>query len=109
MPATDTDVFAAMLGELEGNCLRVELVPLKRETNVGGCRRVAASRNAVWYQKFCAKHPSGRKRKNAAFDTRIKRRDIVRILTRLSRGLPSRSKYVPELQAISRRFEGDPF
>lgn len=98
-----------MLGELEGNCLEVVLVPCKRRVNEGGCVRVAASRNADWYRSFCAKHPSGRKRKNAAFDTRIKRRDIVRILTRLAGGLPSRSKYVSELQAISHRFEGDPF
>jgi hypothetical protein len=36
-------------------------------------------------------------------DTRIKRRDIVRILSRLSTGTTSRSKYAPELIALARR------
>lgn len=91
-----------MLAELESNQLTVVLAPSKRrDRREYDMIRVAASRNATWYQRFCAKHPSDRKRRNLAPDTKIRRKDIVRILTRLVNGLPSRSKYAEELKRIS--------
>ena len=92
-----------MLAELESSRLEVVLVPCRRFVNHGGCVRVAISKNAPWYQRFCADHGSSRKRKNAAHDTRIKRREIVRILGNLIAGR-SRSKYAPALLRIAGRY-----
>jgi hypothetical protein len=89
--------------ELESSCLEVVLVPCRREVNSGGCVRVCANRNCDWYRRFCAAHSSSRQRRKAAFDTRIKRRDTLRLLGRLIEGRPSRSKYVPELLGFALR------
>ena len=90
-----------MLAELESSRLEVVLVPSKRHTNEGGMIRVAASRNCNWYRRFCLSHPSSRKRNHRKPDTRIRRKDIVRILTRMTNGLPTRSKYANELRKIA--------
>ena len=63
--------------------------------------RVAVSRNAAWYRRLCLRHASGRMRSNRAPDTRIKRQNIARVLSRLVDGLPTRSKYAPELLRIA--------
>lgn len=96
-----------MLGELESSCLEVVLVPSRQRVNECGCIRVAVSRNATWYRRFCARHASGRIRNNAAFDTRIKRRNVVRTLNAILRGR-ARSKYVPELLRIAARYAAQP-
>lgn len=107
---TVKDGLEAMLGELRGNQLLVTLVPCKRETNVGGCIRVPISQNSEWYRKFCARHASSRRRRNALFDTRIKRVDTVRLLERMIEGKPTTSKYAPELLRIAQQFTNtDPF
>lgn len=106
MQAPSPDEIAGlevMLAELECNRLEVVLAPCKRPANVGGCVRVAASVNASWYRKFCAAHSSSRTRRNALPDTRIKRRNVERTLQRLAAGLPSTSKYAPELISIARK------
>jgi hypothetical protein len=100
MPTRELEM---LLCELESSCLEVMLVPLRRPANVGGCYRVASNRNATWYRQFCGRHLSVRMRHRRLPDTRIKRRDIVRILSRLSTGTTSRSKYAPELIALARR------
>lgn len=92
-----------MLAELESTQLEVALVPCRREVNIGGCIRVAVSRNCDWYRRFCSGHLSSRLRMKAAVDTRIKRRDTVRLLQRLITGAPSKSKYAPELQRLAER------
>ena len=79
-----------LLGELEGSCLEVALVPTRWRMNEGGCIRVAVSKNATWYQRFCRQHPSARIRKNQAFDTRIKRRNTIRALARFAQGASPR-------------------
>lgn len=94
-----------MLAELEGGQLEVVLAPCLHEVNVGGCIRVAVSRNADWYRRFCARHLSSRLRRNLAPDTRIKRRDTIRLLQRLIAGHESPSKYAPELLRLAMRFE----
>ena len=94
-----------MLAELSSHRLHVMLVPLnpnRRGYNEGGCKRVC-DRNPRWYSQFCSRHLSSRVRNHRKLDTRIKRRDILRILTRLSAGLPSSSKYAEELLDIARR------
>lgn len=92
-----------MLAELESSCLEVALVPSRHFVNEGGCVRVAVSKNAKWYRDFCARHASGRSRNNRAFDTRIKRRNVVRTLNAILRGR-ARSKYVPELLRLAKRY-----
>lgn len=92
-----------MLAELESSQLEVVLVPTRRWANEGGCVRVAISRNCDWYRRFCGLHGSDRVRRNALFDTRIKRRAVVRLLGRLIAGEPSRSKYVSDLLAIAEK------
>lgn len=95
-----------LLAELEGHQLQVALVPARREVNAGACVRVAVSRNARWYRDFCGRHPSGRLRRNAAPDTRIKRAHVRRLLARLIAGEAVRSKYAPELKRLAARAAG---
>lgn len=94
-----------MLAELESSSLEVVLVPCRRWVCEEGCVRVAISRNCDWYRRFCGLHGSDRVRRNALFDTRIKRRAIVRLLGRLIVGAPTRSKYVSELLALAARHQ----
>jgi hypothetical protein len=92
-----------MLNELEANQLVVMLVPQKRHTNEGGMIRVAVSKNATWYRKFCAAHPSSRKRRNAAPDTRIKRRETIAALNAMIAGVHS-TYHREALMGIARGF-----
>lgn len=91
----------AMLNELESSQLEVMLVPQRTFTNHGGMVRVAVSRNVKWYRDFCGRFPSSRVRKNCAFDTRIKRRDVLRVLRGALAGR-SVSSYVPALLGVAR-------
>lgn len=96
---------ALLLAELESTRLEVVLVPCRRFANVGGCIRVAASKNAPWYRRFGAQFGSDRRRRNRAFDTRIRRANVVSVLSRLADGKPSRSKYAPDLLRLAARLE----
>ena len=112
-PASTTDYpngYDILLNELDASNLEVVLVPCRTYVNAGGCIRATASVNARWYREFCARHPSSRRRANALPDTRIRRRDIIRLLPRLGEGLPSLPKYERELrrlaaQALARHVE----
>lgn len=90
-----------MADELESSRLVVALVPQRIRTNEGGCVRVAVEKNAKWYRDFCAAYPSARRRKNAAFDTRIRRTNTARALAAMLRG-EFRSAYCGHLLAIAR-------
>lgn len=92
-----------LLAELESSQLHVVLVPARRQNMDGDCIRVAVEKNADWYRRFCARHPSSRGTRRGKFDTRIRRANVIAILRRLSSGLPSRSKYAAELTAIAER------
>lgn len=96
--------LSCLLAELEGSRLEVVLVPCRRACNEGGCYRVAASKNAEWYRRFCAQHASSRRRNRALFDTKIKRANVVSVLTRLIEKGQSRSQYAPELLRIAARY-----
>jgi len=100
IPAISNEL-QSMLDELQSFRLEVVLVPQRYRTNEGGMVRVAVSQNAKWYRDFCAAHSSGRKRKNAAFDTRIKRAATIRTLSQMVNG-EWRSAYAPTLAAIAR-------
>lgn len=104
MITSETFGLEMMLAELESSELTVVLVPTKRHVNEGGVIRVAQSRNATWYRRFYAAHSSDRVRKNAAFDTRIKRRATILLLETLIAGAPSRSKYAADLLRIASRY-----
>jgi hypothetical protein len=92
-----------MLAELEGNRLEVALIPCRKPCNEGGSIRVAVAKNATWYRRFCGRNLSSRLRRNP--DTRIRRKDVQRLLSRLIAGFPSRSKYVPEIRAIAAQMD----
>lgn len=95
-----------MLAELEAHPLIVILAPSRRGE---GCIRVCASVPPPWYRKLCAKHPSSRAVRRGKFDTRIRRQNILSVLTRLANGKPSVSKYAPYLQRVARKREMNPF
>lgn len=92
-----------MLNQLESHRLEVVLVPLNprlRGYNEGGCKRVVADKPPNWYRKFCANHPSSRGVRRGKFDTKIKRKNVLRALRRMIDG-KYRGKYLHELTAIS--------
>ena len=93
-----------MLNELESSQLVVILVPQKRHTNEGGMIRVAVSKNATWYRRFCAKNLSSRTRRNACPDTCIKRFRTVAALEAMIAGAPS-TYYRDQLLAIAAGFK----
>lgn len=95
--------FQQLLEELESTQLQVVLVPSRRPNADSDCIRVAVEKNADWYRRFCARHPSSRGTRRGKFDTRIRRANVAAVLKRLSAGLPSRSKYAGELGAIAER------
>ncbi len=94
-----------MLIDLESNQLEVILIPEKRRTHEMGFIRVAASKNCKWYREFCAKYSSDRKRKNLAFDTRIKRRNVIVLLEKMISGKEVKSKYKDEILRIAKNFK----
>lgn len=101
-----TQNLIIMQAELESHHLDVQLVPLNpklRNYNEGGCRRVVADRNATWYRQLCARHLSSRRRNHRKPDTKIKRRNVERLLGRLVAGLPTRSKYAAEIMRMAER------
>lgn len=103
MPIELREALSLMLEELESNRLEVMLVPQRRRTNECGMIRVAVSKNAKWYRDFCAQYPSGRFRRNAAPDTRIKRAQTERTLRRLLAGVPARGEYAHRILPLARR------
>jgi hypothetical protein len=105
---TDNRSLEFMLSELESHKLEVQLVPLNpkmRGWNEFGMKRVCVDVPPAWYRKFCALHVSSRRIRRGKFDTRIRRIDILRILSRLSEGKPSRSIYADELRRIASKLK----
>lgn len=98
------ELLQQMLAELESHRLTVMLVPLNprlRNYNEGGMKRVVSDKSPRWYAKFCAQHPSSRGVRRGKFDTRIRRRDVLRILTKLTQGRRTWSKYADELRRLA--------
>jgi hypothetical protein len=99
-----------MQAEFEGSGLEVILVPLNpklRGWNEGGCKRVAANRNCDWYRSLCKRHPSSRTRNKRHHDTRIKRKNVASVLSRLLT-VGTRSKYAPELIRLAQQRMKEP-
>lgn len=95
-------VAACLLADLEGNRLEVALVPAPQPRHECHAVRVAVSRNPTWYRRLCAAFPSSRRRAKALPDTRIRRRDVLSLLSRLATGRPVRSRYAAEIARIAR-------
>ncbi|OPZ65972.1 MAG: hypothetical protein BWY85_00139 [Firmicutes bacterium ADurb.Bin506] len=102
-PSRNAATFAAMLADLSSNVLQVCLVPSRVPEVAARCGMIRAviSRNPLWYRKLCARYSSRRRRRSCKPDTRIKRANVLAVLERLSRGLPSRSPYVSDLLDLS--------
>lgn len=79
--------------ELQSSRLEVILIPQCDPVNVGACVRAAVSFNCEWYRKLCADFESNRRRKYRKFKTKVKRKNIERILSRLIAGKESDSIY----------------
>ena len=77
---------------LEGK-LETILIPQRDPPNPGACLRISVSGNAPWYRDMCGDFESRRKRQYRKFKTRVKRRDIDRILRRLINGKPCAGMY----------------
>lgn len=97
------DAFAEMLAELESSPLVVVLAPSKRAENPWDMIRVPLSVPPSWYRALCANYASERAVRRGKFDTRIKRRNILRALGRMAAGTPSGSLYAPDLLRIATR------
>lgn len=89
--------FAQLRDELESSALCVILVPAPEPMHSGHMVRMAVECNPAWYRDLCERFPSSRIRNRAKSDTRIKRRNVLRILDRLAGGKPSTSYILPYL------------
>ena len=94
-PALFSHLARKLRDELLSSRLHVELIP----NRTGDAYiRVATQRNPSWYQRLCALHPSTRKRKNHAQDTKIRRANVIAALNRLIDGCAC-GKYEQDLKA----------
>lgn len=94
--------------------LEVILVPQSDPPNVGACIRAASSSNCDWYRALCADFESKTSKKFRKFKTKVKRKEIERILKRLIDGKECNSMYADWIlkyaESLSEEYsEGFPF
>ena len=94
------NALTEMLNELESHQLQVALVPAKEPKHSMHFIRVAVDKNPKWYRGLCSRYPSSRRRPK--FDTKIRRYDTLRTLTRLLDGNGTSSRYAQDLIRIAR-------
>lgn len=95
-------VAEIMAEELESNRLDICLVPSPVEFQpTGRKQRVVLEKNPSWYRRLCADYPSNRRRPRTKRhdDTRIKRRNTLSALKRISQGDAS-TEYTQRLLPI---------
>jgi len=95
-----------MYYELSSERLEVCLIP-SRDPEVaayGGMIRAVTSRNPAWYRSLCNDYPCTRakKRKGKKDYTKIKRRDILKILERMIRNKKSNSIYAEQMLDVAK-------
>ncbi len=93
-----------MEAELQSHRLEVQLVPLNprlRNWTEYGMKRVCVGKSPRWYSTLCSRHTSSRAIRRGKHDTKIKRRNVERLLARLVKGLPTRSKYAAEILRVA--------
>lgn len=90
-----------LLDDLAMLKLDVILVPSKNHEIAlrGGMIRCVVCQNPQWYSRLCTAHQKRRIRRSLKADTRIVRRDVIRLLTRVADGKPVRSYIVQWLDA----------
>lgn len=93
---------AELLDELHMLKLEVILTPSKRpeEAMRGGMVRTVVCHNPGWYSRLCTAHQKNRKkpRRSAKPDTRIVRRDVIRLLERVLSLKPAKSYIIDWLE-----------
>lgn len=98
-------IMDEMLMDLSTNKLEVCLIPSQIEdcAKDGGMIRVAYNQNVDWYRKLCECYSCTRyKKRNPRKDyTKIKRANIIYILSTLIKNGKSRSKYAEDLRDIA--------
>ena len=93
-----------MFNDLDSHRLEVQLVPLNprlRNWSEYGMKRVVTDMPPRWYRLMCQRHTSSREIRRGKQDTRVRRQNILRVLSRLVNGLPVRSKYAPEILRVA--------
>jgi hypothetical protein len=88
-----TDIYKHLLYELEQNSLDVVLAPSPEQRHAGHSIRAVQGRNPEWYRELCSRFQSSRNRLKKHGDTKVKRRDIIRLLEQLAAGKDVASKY----------------
>ena len=99
------NAYVEMLSDLCSHRLTVELFPAPDPKHENHFVRIATDRNPLWYRNLCAAHASRRETKSGKFKTKIKRRNVVSVLTRLSEFLDTKSVYRAELEKIAANYE----
>lgn len=104
------EILEEMLAELESQRLEVTLAPAPSPAYEGHMIRVCNDKNTDWYRRLCGTFPSGRVRRNTHFDTKIKRRFVVRVLERMASGEKPNSYIADYIWDLAkRREEKEPF
>ena len=96
------ETLLGMLNELEFNRLTVVLGEAQWPQFTGHKVRVAIEVNADWYRLFCAGYPSERNNRRGKFDTRVRRKDTIRVLRKLANEKKTSSKYAKPILDIAR-------
>jgi len=100
--------LAMALIDLETHKLTVALAPLRWGANPGGMRRVCIDQNPRWYRELCARYAVHRGKKHPS--TRVKRKDTLRVLRRMTAGRYTWSKYAPEIRLLAfKHYPPEPF
>jgi hypothetical protein len=95
-----------MLNELEAHRLEVQLAPSKRsDRREMDMIRVVVDYPPKWYRAFCNRHISSREIRRGKFDTKIKRANVLALLSRLIVHGKSPSKYAEEILRVARQRE----
>lgn len=96
-------ILREMLFELQSNRLEVVLIPQRNPPNRGACLRAPVATNCHWYRELCGDFESCRRRHYRNFKTRVKRREIERILKRLIAGIPTDGIYADWIMEYAKR------
>ncbi len=100
---TEMQALQQLLAELESHRLTTILAPSRRrDRRDWDMLRVNVDVPPTWFRKFCNQHVSSRGVRRGKFDTKIRRANVLSVLTRLAEGKGSGSKYVEELRRIAR-------
>lgn len=86
--------------------LEVILVPQSDPPNVGACIRVASRSNCQWYRDLCSNFEAKHRVKYRKFKTKVKRKEIERILNRLISGKSCKSKYADWILTYANSLSG---